>query len=92
MAAVLAPGITRIESSACEPEIVDLCNMLTSMNAKIYGIGSHILEIHGVKELNGCCHKVIPDRIEAATYAIAAAMTGGEVTLKNSYTTSRKFS
>ena len=85
MAAVLAPGITRIESSACEPEIVDLCNMLTSMNAKIYGIGSHILEIHGVKELNGCCHKVIPDRIEAATYAIAAAMTGGEVTLKNSF-------
>ncbi len=83
MAAVLAPGVTKIESSACEPEIVDLCNMLVSMNAKISGIGSHILEIHGVEKLNGCRHSVIPDRIEAATYAIASMITQGEILLNN---------
>ena len=82
MAAVLAPGLTTIDSSACEPEITDLCSMLISMGAKISGVGSHRLEIEGVNKLSGCDHKVIPDRIEAATYAIAAAITGGEVTLK----------
>ena len=82
MAAVLAPGLTTIDNSACEPEITDLCSMLISMGAKISGVGSHRLEIEGVNKLSGCDHKVIPDRIEAATYAIAAAITGGEVTLK----------
>jgi UDP-N-acetylglucosamine 1-carboxyvinyltransferase len=81
MAAVLAPGITTIDSSACEPEIIDLCNMLLSMGAKISGIGSHSLEIEGVSKLSGCNHNVMPDRIEAATYAIAAAITQGKVTL-----------
>ena len=81
MAAVLAPGITTIDSSACEPEIIDLCNMLLSMGAKISGIGSHSLEIEGVSKLSGCNHTVMPDRIEAATYAIAAAITQGKVTL-----------
>lgn len=81
MAAVLAPGLTTIESSACEPEIIDLCNMLVKMGAKIAGIGSHFLKIEGVSELCGCTHKVIPDRIEAATYAIAAAITQGEITI-----------
>lgn len=81
MAAVLAPGLTTIESSACEPEIIDLCNMLVKMGAKIVGIGSHFLKIEGVSELCGCTHKVIPDRIEAATYAIAAAITQGEITI-----------
>jgi UDP-N-acetylglucosamine 1-carboxyvinyltransferase len=81
MAAVLAPGITTIDSSACEPEIIDLCNMLLSMGAKITGIGSHSLEIEGVSKLSGCNHTVMPDRIEAATYAIAAAITQGKVTL-----------
>ncbi len=81
MAAVLAPGITTIDSSACEPEIVDLCNMLVSMGARISGTGSHSLEIEGVSVLSGCDHNVMPDRIEAATYAIAAAITHGEVTL-----------
>ena len=81
MAAVLAPGVTTIESSACEPEIIDLCNMLVKMGANIVGIGSHFLTIEGVSKLCGCKHKVIPDRIEAATYAIAAAITQGEITI-----------
>ena len=82
MTAVLAPGTTTLESSACEPEIIDLCSMLTSMGAKINGIGSHMLKIEGVAHLSGCNHTVIPDRIEAATYVIASAITHGEVTLK----------
>ncbi len=81
MASVLAPGVTTIESSACEPEIIDLCNMLVKMGANIVGIGSHFLTIEGVSKLCGCTHKVIPDRIEAATYAIAAAITQGEITI-----------
>ena len=79
MAAVLAPGSTRIESAACEPEILDLCRMLQGMGARIDGIGSHVLSIEGVDKLSGCRHKVIPDRIEAGTYCIAAAMTDGEI-------------
>jgi len=83
MAAVLAPGTTKIESAACEPEIIDLCNMLAKMGAMIRGIGSHILQIDGVTHLHGCTHEVIPDRIEAATYAIAAAITKGNILIKN---------
>ncbi|NDV63516.1 UDP-N-acetylglucosamine 1-carboxyvinyltransferase [Puniceicoccales bacterium CK1056] len=83
MAAVLAPGVTRIESAACEPEVVDLCQMLVKMGAKIHGIGSHYLKIEGVKELKGCQHSVLPDRIEAGTLLIAGAMTHGEVTVEN---------
>ena len=79
MAAVLAPGFTRIESAACEPEILDLCRMLQGMGARIDGIGSHVLSIEGVDKLSGCRHKVIPDRIEAGTYCIAAAITDGEI-------------
>jgi UDP-N-acetylglucosamine 1-carboxyvinyltransferase len=81
MAAALADGITRIESAACEPEVVDLANFLNEMGAKIQGAGSPTITITGVKELHGAEHEVIPDRIEAATYALAAAATGGEVTL-----------
>ncbi|HZL42972.1 MAG TPA: UDP-N-acetylglucosamine 1-carboxyvinyltransferase [Verrucomicrobiae bacterium] len=81
MAAVLAEGMTRIESAACEPEIVDLIKFLNAMGAKITGAGSPTITIEGVKELHGAEHEVIPDRIEAATYAIAAAATNGEVTL-----------
>ncbi|MBI5772316.1 MAG: UDP-N-acetylglucosamine 1-carboxyvinyltransferase [Verrucomicrobia bacterium] len=81
MAAVLAEGVTLIESAACEPEVMDLCNFLTAMGAKITGVGSPTITITGVKELHGAEHEVIPDRIEAATYAIAAAATNGEVTL-----------
>ena len=82
MAATLAEGVTVIESSACEPEVVDLANFLNAMGARIVGAGSPTITITGVKELHGADHEVIPDRIEAATFAIAAAATNGEVTLR----------
>ncbi len=81
MAATLAEGVTIIESAACEPEVVDLANFLNAMGAKVSGAGSPTVTITGVEELHGAEHEVIPDRIEAATYAIAAAATNGEVTL-----------
>ena len=81
MAAVLAEGITLIDSAACEPEVVDVANFLTAMGAKISGIGSPTLTITGVKGLHGVDYEIIPDRIEAASYAIAAAATNGDVTL-----------
>jgi UDP-N-acetylglucosamine 1-carboxyvinyltransferase len=81
MAASLAEGVTIIESAACEPEVVDLANFLNAMGAKVSGAGSPTITITGVKELHGAEHEVIPDRIEAATYAVAAAATDGEVTL-----------
>jgi UDP-N-acetylglucosamine 1-carboxyvinyltransferase len=81
MAAVLADGVTTIESAACEPEVVDLAFFLNKMGAKIVGAGSPTITITGVKELAGVEHEVIPDRIEAATFAIAAAATNGEVTI-----------
>lgn len=83
MAAVLTPGVTRIESVACEPEVVDLCQMLVSMGANIEGIGSHYLKITGVDSLGGCTHSVVPDRIEAATLLIAGAITESAITVKN---------
>jgi UDP-N-acetylglucosamine 1-carboxyvinyltransferase len=82
MAAVLAEGMTVIESAACEPEVVDLANFLNSMGAKISGAGSPTITVTGVNSLHGADHEVIPDRIEAATYAIAAGATNGEVTIK----------
>jgi UDP-N-acetylglucosamine 1-carboxyvinyltransferase len=81
MAATLAEGVTIIESAACEPEVVDLANFLNAMGAKIMGAGSPTVTVTGVKTLHGAEHEVIPDRIEAATYALAAAATDGEVTL-----------
>jgi UDP-N-acetylglucosamine 1-carboxyvinyltransferase len=82
MAAVLADSVTVIESAACEPEVVDLADFLTAMGAKISGAGSPTITITGVKQLHGAEHEVIPDRIEAATFAIAAAATDGEITIK----------
>src|SRR5438552_5323341 len=82
MAATLAEGVTVIESAACEPEVVDLANFLNAMGGKVTGAGSPTITITGVKELHGADHEVIPDRIEAATYAIAAAATNGQVTLR----------
>jgi UDP-N-acetylglucosamine 1-carboxyvinyltransferase len=82
MAAVLAEGVTTIESAACEPEVVDLAFFLNKMGAKIVGAGSPIMTITGVKALHGADHEVIPDRIEAATFAVAAAATDGDVTIK----------
>jgi UDP-N-acetylglucosamine 1-carboxyvinyltransferase len=83
MAAVLAEGVTVIESAACEPEVIDLAVFLNAMGAKITGVGSPTITVTGVRKLHGAEHRVIPDRIEAATYAIAAAATNGEITLKN---------
>ncbi len=82
MAAVLAEGVTVIESAACEPEVVDLATFLNAMGARITGAGSPTMTITGVKELHGAEHEVIPDRIEAATYAIAAVATNGDVTIR----------
>src|SRR5215813_7859317 len=84
MAATLAEGVTLIESAACEPEVVDLANFLNAMGARITGAGSPTITVTGVKELHGAEHEVIPDRIEAATYAIAAAVTNGEIRLLGS--------
>src|SRR5262245_44472723 len=80
MAAALAEGITVIESAACEPEVVDLATFLNSMGARIQGAGSPTITITGVEKLHGAEHEVIPDRIEAATFAVAAAVTRGELT------------
>jgi UDP-N-acetylglucosamine 1-carboxyvinyltransferase len=81
MAATLAAGVTVIESAACEPEVVDLAHFLNAMGAKIVGAGSPTLTITGVKTLHGAVHEVIPDRIEAATFAVAAAASRGDVTI-----------
>jgi UDP-N-acetylglucosamine 1-carboxyvinyltransferase len=83
MAATLAKGKTVIASAACEPEIVDLANCLTRMGAKIDGIGSPRLIIEGVKQLQPAEYEVIPDRIEAGTFMVAAAITAGELRLLN---------
>ena len=82
MAAVLANGTSRLFNAAREPEIVDLCNLLVAMGAEIEGIGSSDLTVHGVPRLNGATYKVMADRIEAGSYACAAAITGGEVRLE----------
>ncbi|MGI9377610.1 MAG: UDP-N-acetylglucosamine 1-carboxyvinyltransferase [Tsuneonella suprasediminis] len=81
MAAVLANGTCRLRNAAREPEIVDLCNLLVAMGAEIEGIGNSELTVHGVKRLHGATYRVMADRIEAGSYACAAAITGGEVYL-----------
>lgn len=83
MAAVLAKGVTVLHNVAREPEVVDLCEYLKKCGAKISGYGTSTITIEGVEKLNGVKHKVIPDRIEAGTYAIAAAISCGDITLKN---------
>lgn len=82
MAATLAEGTTIIESAACEPEVVDLANFLIKMGAKISGAGTSRITIEGVKKLHACNHTVIPDRIEAGTFMVAAAMMGDGVTIR----------
>ena len=81
MAATLAKGQTIIENAAREPEIQDLCQMLNKMGAKIFGAGQSKIIINGVNKLNGCSHKVIPDRIEAGTFLIASAATLSSITI-----------
>lgn len=83
MAAVLAQGETTIENAAAEPEISDLANFLIKMGAKISGAGTDTIRIEGVNELHGTVHNVIPDRIEAGTFMIAAAITKGDILLEN---------
>ena len=83
MAAVYASGTTIIESAACEPEVIDLADLLVGMGAKIEGIGSPHLVIHGVKNLHGVDHTIIPDRIEAGSFLAGAAITRGDVTTVN---------
>jgi len=81
MAAVLASGTTVIENAAREPEVSDLAALLTAMGARIQGAGTDRIEIDGVVELGGATHRVVPDRIEAATLIVAGAITGGDVTV-----------
>lgn len=83
MAATLANGETIIENAAKEPEIVDLGNFLNKMGAKVFGAGTSTIRIIGVEKLKGAVHTIIPDRIEAATFMIASAITGGEVIVEN---------
>ncbi len=83
LAAVKAKGKTVIENAAKEPEIIDVATLLTNMGAKIKGVGTDVIRIEGVPSLNGCRHTIIPDRIEAGTYTIAAAAQGKEVIIDN---------
>lgn len=83
MAAALAQGTTVLENAAKEPEVVDLAECLNKMGAKISGAGTDTITIEGVERLTGAEHHIVCDRIEAGTYMVAAAMTGGEVILKN---------
>lgn len=83
MAATLAEGETIIEMAACEPEVVDLANFLNKCGARITGQGTPRIHIQGVDRLRGCEYRIIPDRIEAGTFMIAAAITNGELTIRN---------
>ena len=83
MAAVLAKGTTTIYNAACEPYLQQLSRMLNSMGAKIEGIGSNLLTIHGVDSLGGCTHTILPDMIEVGSFIGLAAMTGSDITIKN---------
>lgn len=82
MAATLAEGTTTVHNAAKEPEVTDLAHCLQKMGANIEGVGSDTLVIHGVEKLHGAQHSIIPDRIEAGTFAVAAAITGGDLKLK----------
>lgn len=83
LAATLAEGVTTLENAAREPHVVDVANFLNSMGANVKGAGTDIIRITGVEKLYGCSYSVIPDQIEAGTFMIAAAATGGEITVKN---------
>ncbi|HEB59389.1 MAG TPA: UDP-N-acetylglucosamine 1-carboxyvinyltransferase, partial [Gammaproteobacteria bacterium] len=83
MAATLADGVTVIENAAREPEVVDLANCLNAMGAKVEGAGTDTITIEGVERLHGTCYNVLPDRIEAGTYLVAGAITGGRVRLRD---------
>ena len=83
MAATLANGVTTIFNAACEPYIQQLCNMLNAMGARIAGVGSNLITIHGVDQLGGCSHRLLPDMIEVGSFIGLAAMTKSALTIKN---------
>lgn len=83
MAAALADGVSVLENAAREPEVVDLANCLISMGANISGAGTDMITITGVERLHGAEHRILPDRIESGTFLVAAAATGGSITLRN---------
>ena len=83
LAAATAQGTTVLENVAREPHIVDLANFLNMMGADIHGAGTDVIKIHGVRQLHGCNYSIIPDQIEAGSYMVAAAITKGDVTLRN---------
>lgn len=83
MAAALADGVTVLENAAREPEVVDLANCLIAMGANITGAGGDMITITGVEKLHGAEHRILPDRIESGTFLVAAAATGGNITLRN---------
>ncbi len=83
LAAVMAKGLTVIENAAREPHIVDLANFLNSMGADVRGAGTEVIKIRGVESMHGCTYSIIPDQIEAGTYMVAAAATGGDVLVDN---------
>ena len=83
LAGVLAEGMTIIENAAKEPHIVDLANFLNSMGANIMGAGTDVIKVRGVEKMHGCTYSIIPDQIEAGSYMVAAAATGGDVLIKN---------
>jgi len=83
MTASLTPGITMLENAACEPEIVDLANFINGMGGRVRGAGTNMIRVEGVQKMHGCRHEVIPDRIEAGTYMLAAAAAGGDVYIEN---------
>ncbi len=83
MASVLAHGTTTIMNAACEPYVYQLCSMLNSMGARISGVGSNLLTIEGVGALHGCTHRMLPDMIEVGSFIGVAAMTRGDITIKN---------
>lgn len=81
MAAVLAPGVSTLFNAACEPHVQDLCRLLNKMGARIYGIGTNFLRIRGVPALHGASHTIMPDYVDAGSVMVAAAVTGGELTI-----------
>lgn len=83
LAAVMAEGMTVLENVAKEPHIVDVANFLNTMGADVRGAGTDVIKIRGVKKMHGCTYSIIPDQIEAGSYMVGAAITGGNVLIKN---------
>ena len=83
MAACLALGRTVIKHAACEPHVEDVCNFLVKMGARISGVGSNVITVDGVDALHGAEHRISTDHVDIGTFAVAAALTGGDITIRN---------